>query len=142
MSGEVNENALSPTSITAVLLFRGKIGKGKYFLGLVAVMLTLFLAFVSFASAMMPTGGGGGEMLVLPLLLVVIYLHLAIVSARLRDAERSAWLAPIFVFGPLAWIALTVEFIETSGAWIFIALGFLIFYIMPGLMRRKDETAA
>ncbi len=139
MSGETSATELSPTSITALLIFRGVLSRGRYFIWLGVALLILVVAFGFAASVMNPTGGGA-PFLAVPFLLTFLWLHIAILIARLRDARRSLWLTLIFILGPVAWFALTIELIETPGGWMLLLLGFVIFYIVPGLIRRRDEA--
>jgi uncharacterized membrane protein YhaH (DUF805 family) len=141
MNGEVNENARSPTSLTALWLFSGMLSRGRYFIWLGVALLLLVFAF-GFAASVMNSTGGGEPFLAIPFFLTFVWLHICIVLARLRDAGRSLWLTLVFILGPVAWFALTIELIETPGGWILLLLGFVIFYIVPGLIRRRDETAA
>lgn len=130
-----------PGSLAAVLAFRGTIGKGKYFLGLAVALGFVVLAFGFFAAAMNPTGGGA-PLFGFPILLIYVYIHAAILAARLRDTGRSPWLSILFLIGPFVWLGAVVELMAASDAAWFVAIaGFLVLYALPGLMRRKDETA-
>lgn len=138
MSGEASETALPPNSIGAILSFRGIIDRGRYFAGISIALGVLLLAMVFAASAMNPTGGGA-PLLAIPLILGYFWIHAGLVIARLRDAGRSAWFAPLLLAGAVAWFWIAVELIETDLGWIVGLAGFFLFYIVPGLLRRRPD---
>lgn len=141
MNENIGDTPPAPDSFWRVLAFQGVLGKGKYFLGLFGALLIVVVAFGFFATAMNPTGGGA-PMLGFPILLIYIYIHAAIVAARLRDAGRPASLTFLFLIAPFVWFGAVVELMEASeAAWFVAGAGFLAIYIVPGLMRRKDEPA-
>jgi uncharacterized membrane protein YhaH (DUF805 family) len=140
MNENIGDTPPAPDSVWMVLGFQGVLGKGKYFLGLCGALLIVVVAFGFFATAMNPTGGGA-PLLGFPILLIYVYIHAAIVAARLRDSGRSPWLTILFLIAPFVWFGAVIEFTEASEAAWFVAIaGFLAIYIAPGLMRRKDEV--
>jgi uncharacterized membrane protein YhaH (DUF805 family) len=116
--------------------YRGRIGSGQYWFGFAIIIVLLFLALGAFASVMNSTGRGYPG-LAIPPLLGVLWVLSAITIKRLRDIGLPLWTAAIFIIGPFAWLALTVEYIEM--AWMGILLVFLAFFLVPGLMPSKVD---
>lgn len=137
MSGEANETALPPHAVGAILAFRGFIGRGRYFAGIAIALGILLVAMAFAASAMNPTGGGA-PLLAIPLILFYLWTHTALLVARLRDAGRSLWLAPLFFVGVIVWFWFAVELIETDLGWIVGVAGLFVLYVVPGLLLRTE----
>ncbi len=109
--------------------FRGRIGRGRYLVGLAIALTTLFLALASFAQAMNPTGPSGDAILAVPLVLVFLWIHLAITIKRFRDAGGSAWLGVLIGVGPIVWVVLTVELVEVAP--LLLPIGLLALFALP-----------
>lgn len=82
--------------------FKGRIGRGQFVGGLGVIVALAFCLLFAAASFMDPRGGPG---LFIPitfiLLIIVAWIHCAIVVQRLRDAGQPAWHYFIFGLGPL-----------------------------------------
>ncbi len=113
-----------------------KIGAGKYMLGVAGIFVILFLALGAFSNAMNPTGSSGEATLAIPIVLIAFVTHIMLLIWRLRDANRSRWLTPVFVILPFVWIWISAELFgaQTYG-WIPILIGALIIYAFPALFR-------
>jgi uncharacterized membrane protein YhaH (DUF805 family) len=138
-NGTRNNHTPFPTYLFG---FSGRIGPAQYFIGLVIAIAVLLAAFVLAAGAMAPTGGGGGAMLAIPLFVLFLWILVAAMVQRLRDAGRRPALAILYILGPLLVLFPGLEFIEYAG--ILLALMFLAFIAAPGFLKPKtsDEAAA
>jgi len=112
--------------------FRGRIARGRYWIGVTAAiglgLLTLGLA----STAMNPTGGGGAAILAIPLLLLFVWIFLAVATKRMRDAGLPRGLSPLYALAPLLWVATTLEFIEKLG--LLVALVLIVLILLPGIL--------
>ncbi|MEX0751364.1 MAG: DUF805 domain-containing protein [Xanthobacteraceae bacterium] len=114
--------------------YRGQMGRGGYWLAQIPLLGLLFGALAAFATVMNPTGKGIPE-LAIPFLAGFFWIHSAVTIKRLRDAGIPVWTYVIFGLGPFAWLALTLEYIEYAG--VAIAVGFLAFFVIPGVLPSK-----
>ena len=122
--------------------FSGRIGPAQYFIGLAVAIAVLLAAFVLAAGAMAPTGGGGGAVLAIPLFALFLWILVAVMVQRLRDAGKRPALAILYILGPLLVSFPGLELIEYAG--ILLVLMFLGFIAAPGFLKPKqnDEAAA
>jgi len=92
--------------------------------------------------AMAPTGGGGGAVLAIPLFALFLWILVAVIVQRLRDAGKRPALAILYILGPLLVLFPGLELIEYAG--ILLVLMFLGFIAAPGFLKPKqnDEAAA
>jgi len=122
--------------------FSGRIGPAQYFIGLAVAIAVLLAAFVLAAGAMAPTGGGGGAVLAIPLFALFLWILVAVMVQRLRDAGKRPALAILYILGPLLVLFPGLELIEYAG--ILLVLMFLGFIAAPGFLKPKqnDEAAA
>lgn len=122
--------------------FAGRIGLAQYFIGLAVAIAVLLAAFALVGSAMASTGGGGGAVLAIPLFIVFLWIVLAVMIQRLRDAGKRPALSILFILGALTMLLLGMEFIEYAG--VLFALIFLGLIAAPGFLtqKRSDEVAA
>jgi uncharacterized membrane protein YhaH (DUF805 family) len=122
--------------------FSGRLRPAQYFIGITTAFGSLMAAFGLAASVMAPTGGGGGAVLAIPLFGLFVWILVAVMLQRLRDAGRSPALALVFILGPLLLLFPGLELIEYAG--IPMALMFLAILLAPGFMKPKpvNELAA
>ena len=122
--------------------FSGRLRPAQYFIGIAAAFASLIAAFGLAASAMAPTGGGGGALLAIPLFALFVWIVVAVMVQRLRDAGRPPALAIAFILGPLLLLVPGLELIEYAG--IPMALMFVAILLAPGFMKPKpvNELAA
>ena len=125
-----------PDEIGKFLTFRSRISRGWYFLGLAGEIVLIFVALAAFAGLNNPTGGGSIFLTVifLPMALLV---HISLVIGRVRDAGGHAFLGLLLAIAPYAWIALTLEYIESLG--LIMAIVFIALYLVPALFKPKAE---
>lgn len=126
--------------ISKLLTFRGRIGRGKYFLGLIGEVAILFVGLASLAGLNNPTGGGSFfGAVIFPL--IAIYFHMCLVTARLRDAgsPNPVPAGIIVALLPFIWAALMIEWIESL--WLLILLVFLLLYLGPVFPKSKAAEA-
>ena len=126
-------------------LFRcsGRLRPAPYFVGIATAFGSLIAAFGLAANAMAPTGGGGGgAVLAIPLFALFVWILVACMLQRLRDAGRPPALAIAFILGPILLLFPGLELIEYAG--IPMALMFVAILLAPGFMKPKpvNELAA
>jgi uncharacterized membrane protein YhaH (DUF805 family) len=130
----------SPRVASLLFGFRGRIGRGRYWIGIAVVIALLFLATIFLAMAMDPKGSSsGGEILVFPALLAALWVHAAVTAKRLRDMGYSAWLhlGVVVAFGGALFVG--IEAAEASGGLsVFLPL---IVVLVPGLADTKAADA-
>ena len=119
---------------TAFFSYRGRIGRGQYWIGIAIAFGLLVVAFGALASAMNPTGSGA-PFLAIPLLIGFFWIHSLVTIKRLRDAGFPGWHYVLYGIGPFVWLALTMELIEYIG--LIIGIGLLAFFVVPGLFPGK-----
>ena len=115
--------------------FKGRIGRNKFFGGLGVIIALLICLFVAAANFMDPRGGFG---LFIPLtiifLILIAWIHSAIVVQRLRDAGHPGW--QYFIFGPGPFVLLLGA--EMLGSlWFAAFLAFLALIVAPALFPTK-----
>jgi uncharacterized membrane protein YhaH (DUF805 family) len=122
--------------------FAGRLRPAQYFVGIATAFASLIAAFGLAASAMAPTGGGGGAVFAIPLFALFVWILVAVMLQRLRDAGRSPALAIAFILGPILLLFPGLELIEYAG--IPMALMFVAILLAPGFMKPKPvhELAA
>ena len=138
-----NGTANNPTPFPAYLFgFSGRIGPAQYFIGLAVAIVSLVAAFGFAASVMAPTGGSGGAILAIPLFVLFLWILVAVMVQRLRDAGKRPALAILYILGPLLVLFPGLELIEYAG--VLLALMFVAFIAAPGFLKPKqnDEAAA
>lgn len=128
--------------LSKLLTFRGSIGRGQFFLGLIVEFGILIVLTMALAALNNPTGADSGVVLlaaVFPFL--ALYLHLCLVTARLRDIGIAypVILGILIAILPFAWFGLTLEFIETL--WALILIVFVLLYAGPGMPQSKAAEA-
>ena len=131
--------ALFPFSL---FRFSGRLRPAQYFICIVIAFASLVAAFGLAASAMAPTGGSGGAVFAIPLFIVFVWLIVAAIVQRLRDADRPTIWALAFILGPLLLLFPGLELVEYAG--IPIALAFIAILLAPGFIKPKsiNEPAA
>ena len=122
--------------------FSGRLRPAPYFVGIATAFASLIAAFGLAASAMAPTGGGGGAVLAIPLFALFVWILVACMLQRLRNAGRPPSLAIAFILGPILLLFPGLELIEYAG--IPMALMFVAILLAPGFMKPKpvNELAA
>ena len=137
--GTANDRTPFPAYLFGI---SGRIGPAQYFIGLAVAIAVLLAAFVLAAGAMAPTGGGGGAVLAIPLFALFLWILVAVMVQRLRDAGKRPALAILYILGPLLVLFPGLELIEYAG--ILLVLMFLAFIAAPGFLKPKqnDEAAA
>jgi uncharacterized membrane protein YhaH (DUF805 family) len=132
------------------LTYRGRIGRGLYFLGVLFEFFLLFLALGFLAQAMNSTGSGGGPELFYVMIPLVIWIHSLIATKRMRDAGSSFTTMMVFAFGPFVWTIPAFIMLWFSGdtletiagsIWPMVFLVTAGFLLLPGLMSRKAATS-
>ncbi len=124
--------------ISKLLTFRGSVGQGGYFLGLIAEIGILLVGVMALAALNNPTGAGGGVVVLAVVFpLIALYLHFCLVTARLRDAgvARPVLLGIFVALLPFIWLGLTFELIERL--WLVVLIGFVALYFGPVLSKSK-----
>ena len=122
--------------------FTGRIGPAQYSSASGSRSRSLVAAFGFAASVMAPTGGGGSVFLAIPLFALFLWILVAVMVQRLRDAGKRPALAILYILGPLLVLFPGMELIEYAG--VLLALMFLAFIAAPGFLKPKqnDEVAA
>ena len=146
-----NEQARAPAGPDPIqfLTYRGRIGRGLYFLGLLCELALLFLGLASLAAANNPTGSGGGIGLLLFMIPVVVWVHSLLVAKRMRDAGQSTRTTLLFAIGPFVWIPFAVAIALIAGAerleliaadlWEIVVITMIGLWLVPGLAQPKTE---
>jgi uncharacterized membrane protein YhaH (DUF805 family) len=118
-------------------LFRlgGRIRPGQYFISISLAFAVLIAAFGLASSAMSSTGGGGSAILAIPLFFLFLWIIVAAIVQRLRDARWPVAWSLVFILGPLLLLFPGLEFIEYAG--IPMALAFIVILLAPGFIRPK-----
>ena len=98
-------------------------------------LLVLIAAFGLASSAMSSTGGGGSAILAIPLFFLFLWIIVAAIVQRLRDARWPVAWSLVFILGPLLLLFPGLEFIEYAG--IPMALAFIVILLAPGFIRPK-----
>jgi uncharacterized membrane protein YhaH (DUF805 family) len=117
--------------------FKGRISRVQFLIGLGVIVILAVCLLAAAAGFMDPRGGVG---LFIPmtiiLLIVVAWIHSAIVVQRVRDAGHPGWF--YFIFGPGPFLLLlAAEY--TGTAWsIAVALALLL-VIAPAFFPRESE---
>ena len=137
-----NGTANNHTPFPAYLFgFTGRIGPAQYFIGL-AVAIAALVAASGFAASVMSPTGGGSPFLAIPLFALFLWILVAVMVQRLRDAGKRPALAILYILGPLLVLFQGLELIEYAG--VLLALMFVAFIAAPGFLKPKqnDEAAA
>jgi uncharacterized membrane protein YhaH (DUF805 family) len=100
--------------IIALFSVMGRIGPGRYWLNILCAFVFFVMLIGVMASAMDPRGGSGSAVLVLPLLGVFVWIVMAAMVQRLRDAGKHPALAILAVVLLMGTIFLSVELIEAA----------------------------
>lgn len=116
-----------------LLRISGRLRPAQYFIGIGFASAVLIAAFGLAASAMAPTGGGGGALLAIPMFFLFIWILVAAMVQRLRDAGKPAALAFAFILGPLLLLFPGLELVEYAG--IPMALLFIAILLAPGFFK-------
>ena len=122
--------------------FKGGIGRGPFVAGL-GVMVVLLICMMAAAASFMDPLGGVGLFIPITFALVILiaWIHAAIVVKRLRDAGRPGWYYVIFGLGPFLWLFLTLEFVANFAFLPFVvALVFLGLIVAPAFFPTKTDT--
>jgi len=129
----------SPSLGSALFGFRGRTGRGRYWIGIVLVVGFLFLTMTFFAIAMNPTGGGEGlEVLAFPAFFAAVWVHAAVTIKRLRDMGWSAWL----YLGVVAVLVGSIYVGDAAEAASGLSLPFVILVLaLPGVARPRTPEA-
>jgi uncharacterized membrane protein YhaH (DUF805 family) len=122
--------------LSKLLTFRGRIGRGWFLAGLGVEFGILLIGLTALSGLTNPTGGGD-PFIAIVFILIAIYVHLCLVTARLRDSgvAHPVPLGIIVSILPFAWILLTLELIEPLGY--VILAGFLLMYFAPAFAKSK-----
>ena len=119
------------------LSFKGRIGRGQFAAGLGAMIVLGVCLLAAAASFMDPRGGPG---LFIPvtivLLILVAWIHSAIVVKRLRDAGIPAWCWLIFGPGPFVLLLLAAEYLKTF--WWVAVLAALAIFVAPAFFPSRQ----
>jgi len=136
MTAEGNQPQAPGKPLDFLLSFKGRIGRGQFAagLGVIAVLAVCLLAAA--ASFMDPRGGPGLFIpITIVLLIMVAWIHSAIVVKRLRDAGQPAW--HYFIFGPGPFVLLlTAEYFHSL--WSIALLVALALFVAPAFLPSKQ----
>ena len=125
-----------PDEIGKFLTFRSRIGRGWYLAGIGGEIVILLIGVMAAAGLNNPTGGGNIFLaLIFPLMALLV--HISLVIGRVRHAGGHALLGLLLAIAPYAWIALTLEYIESIG-WLMLIV-FVGLYLVPALFKPKAE---
>jgi uncharacterized membrane protein YhaH (DUF805 family) len=141
-----------PANPLAILSYRGRLGRGAYFSGLLIEVLLILVGLLVFAQAMNPTGGGGGPALLLVFIPIVVWIHSVIVAKRMRDAGKRSSDALLFAAAPFVvlggtfafmWDSTSNQKIDDSVATFLLAAAVaLVLMALPGMLPPKRDEAA
>ncbi len=138
MSDEPVQTAAKPLDL--FLSFKGRIGRGQFAAGLGAMIALAFVMMFAAASFMDPRGGPGLFIpITIVLLILVAWIHSAIVVKRLRDAAIPGWCWFIFGPGPFVLLLLAAEYLKTF--WWLAVLAALAIFVAPALIPSKPEAS-
>ncbi|HKY85634.1 MAG TPA: DUF805 domain-containing protein [Pseudorhodoplanes sp.] len=118
------------------LSFKGRIGRGQFAAGLGAMIALAFVMMFAAAGFMDSRGGFG---LFIPvtivLLLLIAWIHSAVVVKRLRDAGIPGWCWFIFGPGPFVLLLLAAEYLKAF--WWVAVLAALAIFVAPAFFPSK-----
>jgi uncharacterized membrane protein YhaH (DUF805 family) len=140
MDGSDRDQTSDVVGVAIHLLFsyRGSIGRLKYWIGLFVALATAIFALMSAAQVMNPTAPSSGAILAVPLLAIFVWIHSAVTIKRLRDAGLSGAVYILFVAGPLVWLAITAEYIESM--WPLIVCVLIALLAAPGILPKRVQS--
>jgi len=129
-----------PNPLGFLFSFNGGIGRAKFLAGFGVVVVLRFCLLAAAASFMDPRGGPGLFIpLAIILLILVAWIHSALVVKRLRDAGQPGWHYFIFGTGPGALLLVT----ELAGsAWFMVILVSLGLVVAPAFFPSKLAGAS
>jgi uncharacterized membrane protein YhaH (DUF805 family) len=139
MTSEPNQMQPEGKPLDFLLSFKGGIDRQQFFVGLLIIVGLAFGLIFAAASFMDPRGGPG---LFIPvtivLLILVAWIHSALVVKRLRDAGYPVWYWLVFGPGPFALLLVA----ERAGfLWFMVVLLSLCLLIAPGLFPTKTPDS-
>ena len=111
--GQPNPNP-EPVHPLAMFSYRGHLGRGGFFGGLLVEVLLILGELLVFAQAMNPSGGGGGPELLIVFIPIVVWIHSLIVIKRMRDAGKGVSDALLFAAAPFVMLGGTFAFMWNS----------------------------
>lgn len=120
--------------------FRGRIGRGKYWIGVLLSVVIFFVGVGFFASVMNPTGSGSSAVLAIPVLLVFLWVYSAVTVKRLRDAGWPLWALIVYPLVVPLWIVGMMEFIEVAG--LIYGIVAVLLLAVPGIIEPAEPDAA
>lgn len=149
--GQPNPNP-EPVDPLAIFSYRGRIGPGAFFGGLLIELVMALLGLVAFAQATNPTGGGGGPGLLLVFIPIIVWMHSLIVVKRMRDAGKPLGAALLFTALPFMALGLTFTAMwfstsnqkidDSTETFMLVAFVSLVLMAFPGFMPRKTGDQA
>jgi uncharacterized membrane protein YhaH (DUF805 family) len=130
---------LPPDMVSTLFGLRGRIGRGRYWVGVGVVAALLFVTVVFLAQGMSPTGGGGAEVLAFPAFFAALWVHAAVTIKRLRDMGWSAWLYLVLMAAFAGAVYVGTEAAEATGgaSLLFVVLVFAL----PGVAKPQARDA-
>ena len=129
----------APPNPSAVISYRGRLGRLGYWIGISIAGLILLGAFFAFVHASTPTAMGDTAPLMFVLLPLFFWVHSLVTVKRLRDAGLPAWHYAFYLAGPIAWLALVGPSTQSDAV---ILIGFVAIFVLPGFFKSKSDPAA
>ncbi|MDQ2084370.1 DUF805 domain-containing protein [Xanthobacteraceae bacterium Astr-EGSB] len=128
-----------PDMVAALFGLRGRIGRGRYWIGIGVVVGFLFVTVVFLAQGMSPTGGGGAEILAFPAFFAALWVHAAVTIKRLRDMGWSTWLYLGLMAAFAGALYVGTEAAEASGGASLLLV--VLVLALPGVVQTRPPDA-
>jgi uncharacterized membrane protein YhaH (DUF805 family) len=129
---------MSPGAAGMLFGLRGRIGRGRYWVGIAVVTGLLFLTMLFVGMAMNPTGGGGGVLIAVPVFFLALWVHAAVTIKRLRHMGYSGWLYAGVIAVLVGSLYAGIEAAEATHG-LSLALTVIVLAI-PGMIAKKPGT--
>jgi uncharacterized membrane protein YhaH (DUF805 family) len=128
-----------PDIVSTLFGLRGRIGRGRYWIGIGVVSVFLFVTVVFLGQGMMPTGDGGAVVLAFPAFFAALWVHAAVTIKRLRDMGWSAWLYLVLMAVFVGAIYVGTEAVEVTGGLSLLLV--VLVLALPGMAKPHTREA-